>query len=180
MDSLPSPVCPRKKARVPSKCPSKPSQEQRNIDSCLASVRDFKMVKTGTALVVQWLDSTLQMQGPWAGSLLGELNPTCHNKEFACHGIRKIPCVATKRQCSRINTYFFKKTKQNGKNSSQNPPRQKVLEPMNFKRLSHWAPAEAWCPQNGFSDRVTYACKHFTPEERVLCFHKILKGTYGH
>lgn len=42
MDSLPSsPVCPRKKARVPSKCPSKPSQEQRNIDSCLASVRGF-------------------------------------------------------------------------------------------------------------------------------------------
>lgn len=80
------------------------------------------------------------------------------------------------------NQYILKKKKkkQNGKNSSQNPPRQKVLESMNFKRLSHWAPAEAWCPQNGFSDRVTYACKHFTPEERVLCFHKILKGTCGH
>ena len=78
-----------------------------------------------------------------------------------------------------INFFFFL-MKLNGKNSSQNPARQKVLESMNSKRPSHWAPEEAWCPQNGFSDRVIYACKHFTPEKRVLCFHEILKGACGH
>ena len=65
MDSLLSPACPCKKARAPSKCSSKPSQEQRNIDNCSASVRGFKVVKRGTPLVVQWL----RLHTPDAGAL---------------------------------------------------------------------------------------------------------------
>lgn len=50
---------------------------------------------------------------------------------------------------------------------------------MNPKMLSQWASQEVWCLQNGFSDRVIYACEHFAPEERVLSFHETLKGTCG-
>ena len=70
----------------PSVLQESSQQDTALTEDGLTRIEDHESFKNGEGL--PWRssgsDSAFPMQGAWVQSLVGELDPVCHNQEFAC------------------------------------------------------------------------------------------------